>query len=142
VEYVTDSSTETLPRRRHLSRTGWGVALLALSVVGTLGLAAVPAPYVIEMPGPVYDTLSTASDGDGNDVPLISIDGVETYPTAGTLSLLTVYVGGSPDDHPTWLEVISAWFRPAVAVVSEAGKLFSGLRDFFAAAAREHSDHP
>ena len=94
-----------------------GFAFLAASLLGAAALSLIPAPFVIEMPGPVYDTLSTATDDEGNDVPLISIDGAETYPTAGTLSLLTVYVGGSPDDHPTWLEIISAWFRPDYAVL-------------------------
>lgn len=90
---------------------------LGLTLLGAVGLATIPAPYVIEMPGPVYDTLSTAEDSDGNDVPLIAIDGTSTYPTDGSLKLLTVYVAGSPDDHPSWLDVISAWFRSDYAVI-------------------------
>lgn len=101
-----------MPRRRKV-----GLALLAVALLGSVGLSFIPAPYVIEMPGPVYDTLSTVQDTEGNDVPLISIDGTETYPTSGTLSLLTVYIGGSPDDHPTWLDVVTAWFRPDYAVL-------------------------
>jgi PDZ domain-containing protein len=117
VDIVTIEEPTTPERPRTSGRRRVGFVFLAAAILGAAALSLVPAPYVIEMPGPVYDTLSTASDGDGNDVPLISIDGVETYPTAGTLSLLTVYVGGSPDDHPTWLEVISAWFRPDYAVL-------------------------
>ena len=94
-----------------------GLAFLAAAVVGAVGLAAVPAPFVIEMPGPVYNTLSTAQDSKGNDVPLINIDGAKTYQTKGELSLLTVYVAGAPDDHPSWLDVISSWFRPDYAVI-------------------------
>ena len=101
-----------MPRRRRV-----GFALLALTLLGAVGLAAIPAPYVIEMPGPVYDTLSTAKDANGKDVPLISIEGEKTYPTEGTLKLLTVYVAGAPDSHPTWLDVVSAWFRPDYAVI-------------------------
>lgn len=101
-----------MPRRRIV-----GLSFLAAAILGSVGLAAIPAPYVLEMPGPVYDTLSTAEDSDGNDVPLISIDGATTYPTGGTLKLLTVYVAGSPDDHPSWLDVITAWFRPDYAVI-------------------------
>ena len=93
------------------------MALLTLSVVGTLGLAAVPAPYVIEMPGPVYNTLGSTKDSDGNETPLITVSGTTTYPTEGELSMLTVYVTGSPDSHPTWFDVAAAWIRPDYAVL-------------------------
>ena len=114
---MTDSPSETVPRRPRLSRKGWGVTLLALSFVGTLGLASVPAPYVIEMPGPVYNTLGSTEDADGKETPLISVSGTATYPTEGELSMLTVYVAGSPDSHPTWFEVAAAWIRPDYAVL-------------------------
>jgi PDZ domain-containing protein len=117
VESVSDSSTETIPRRPRLSRKSWGVTLLTLSVVGTLGLAVVPAPYVIEMPGPVYNTLGSTTDADGKDTPLITVSGTATYPTDGELSMLTVYVTGSPEAHPTWFEVAAAWMRPDYAVL-------------------------
>ena len=117
VDNVTIDEPTPPERPRISGRRKVGFAFLAVAILGAAALSLVPAPYVIEMPGPVYDTLSTASDGDGNDVPLISIDGAETYPTAGTLSLLTVYVSGSPDDHPTWFEVIAAWFRRDYAVL-------------------------
>lgn len=112
-EPTTDKSTRVrIPRRRVI-----GFAMLGVALLGAVGLAAIPAPYVIEMPGPVYDTLGTAQDSDGNDVPLIAIDGAKTYPTGGALKLLTVYVAGAPDDHPSWLDVVSAWFRPDYAVI-------------------------
>ncbi len=114
---MTIETPETPARPRLSTKRKVGFAFLAASVLGAVGLAAIPAPYVIEMPGPVYDTLSTVQDTAGKDVSLISIDGAETYPTDGTLSLLTVYVAGSPDDHPTWLDVVSAWFRPDYAVI-------------------------
>ena len=114
---MTIETPDTPTRPRVTRRRKVGFAFLATAVLGAVGLSFVPAPYVIEMPGPVYDTLSTVEDTEGNDVSLISIDGVETYPTEGTLSLLTVYVGGSPDDHPTWLDVVTAWFRPDFAVL-------------------------
>jgi PDZ domain-containing protein len=95
----------------------WGTALLALSVVGTVGLAVVPAPYVIETPGPVYNTLGSTEDVDGKETPMISVSGTETFATDGELSMLTVYVTGSPDSHPSWFEVAAAWLRPDYAVL-------------------------
>ena len=53
--------------------------------------ALLPSPYVIEQPGPVYDTLGTA-EHDGEEVPLIEIPDAETFPTDGELNLLTVTV--------------------------------------------------
>ena len=114
---VTIESPEKPVRPRLSTRRKVGFAFLAAALLGAVGLAAIPAPYVIQMPGPVYDTLSTVQNTAGEDVSLISIDGAPTYPTGGTLSLLTVYVGGSPEDHPTWLDVVSAWFRPDYAVI-------------------------
>lgn len=90
---------------------------MATATLGAVVLGSIPAPYVIEMPGPVYDTLSTVEDADGNNVPLIEVEGTETYPTSGTLSLLTVYLAGSPDNAPSWFDVIGAWFRPDYAVM-------------------------
>lgn len=117
VEYVTEEIAEISPRGLRLSRRGWGIALLAGAVLGSLALSFVPAPYVIETPGPVYNTLGSAEDADGVDTPLISVSGAPTYPTSGELSMLTVYVTGSPDSHPSWLEVLTAWMRPDYAVM-------------------------
>jgi PDZ domain-containing protein len=100
-----------------MSRRGWGGALLGVALVGTLGLAFVPAPYVIETPGPVYNTLGSVENEDGESTPLISVTGAPTYPTEGELSMLTVYVTGTPDSHPSWLEVATAWFRPDYSVM-------------------------
>mgnify|MGYP000225760567 CR=1 FL=1 len=38
---------------------------MATATLGADVLGSIPAPYVIEMPGPVYDTLSTVEDADG-----------------------------------------------------------------------------
>ncbi|GAA2237028.1 PDZ domain-containing protein [Herbiconiux moechotypicola] len=93
---------------------GWTVLIVAL-VLG-LVMSLLPAPYVIEQPGPVYDTLGT-QEQDGEEVPLISIEGTETYPTAGTLDMLTVSVRGTPESRPSWAEILSAWFDPTKAVL-------------------------
>lgn len=114
---MSDELSETAPRPARMSRRGWGGMLLGVAVLGTFGLSFVPAPYVIETPGPVYNTLGSVEDEDGESTPLISVTGTPTYPTEGELSMLTVYVTGTPDSHPSWLEVATAWFRPDYSVM-------------------------
>ncbi len=121
-------------RRRSL-----GIGLLAGSVLVALTLAVVPSPYVVEQPGPYFDTLGTVSvdastvatgaqasaSGTSTEplktkIPLITISGAPTYPTTGQLDLLTVSVLGNPDNLPSWMEIIGAWFDPSKAVVPAA----------------------
>jgi len=102
------------PRTSRRVRTGW--TLLVIALVLGLVMSFLPAPYVIEQPGPVYNTLGTQQQ-DGQDVPLISISGTETYPTAGTLDMLTVSVRGNRENRPSWAEVVSAWFDSSKAVL-------------------------
>jgi PDZ domain-containing protein len=103
-------------------RWRWGSALVAGSVILTVALTATPAPYVIEQPGPTFNTLGTVSvaveDSDKKEkVPLITIDGATTFPTEGNLNLLTVNVLGIPDALPSWGDIILAWFDSSKAVV-------------------------
>jgi PDZ domain-containing protein len=90
---------------------------LTLIVSGALlaGLVAaaalLPVPYVIFRPGPLTDVL-----GEGDDGPIISAQGVRTYPTDGTLKLTTV--GVTPADAPVDLvSALQAWVDPNKAVV-------------------------
>ncbi|MBC7724813.1 MAG: ATP-dependent serine peptidase containing a PDZ domain protein [Burkholderiaceae bacterium] len=101
-------------RRRRRVRVGW--TILGVGIVASLGLSLTPAPYVIEQPGPVFDTLGEVTV-DNELVPLISIPDETTYPTAGTLSMLTVNVVGNRDVQPNWLDILSAWSDPSRAVV-------------------------
>jgi PDZ domain-containing protein len=100
-------------------RAGWIVLGIAL-IIG-LVLAVAPAPYVIDKPGPVFNTLGTTdalgTTTAGAGTPLISIDGETTYPTKGSLDLLTVSQVGNPEQRPNWLAVAAAWFDPSQAVV-------------------------
>lgn len=77
----------------------------------------VPSPYVVERPGPAFDTLGEVPNADGEDVPLIDIPDETTYPTSGELNLLTVYVDGSREDPLSWLEVALASFNPSRSVL-------------------------
>lgn len=79
-------------------------------------LSLLPTPYVIQQPGPVFDTLGETGTGDDR-APVISIDGAETYPTEGRLDMLTVSVVGNPASPPSWFRVISAWADPTRAVL-------------------------
>ena len=90
--------------------------LVLLALVLGLVVSLLPAPYVIDQPGPVFDTLGTVTDK-GEEVPMISIPGEETYPTDGELNLLTVNQRGNPDDLPNWTEVLLAWFNGSKAVL-------------------------
>lgn len=94
-----------------------GFGLLIAAVVGTVLFATSPSPYVVERPGPVFDTLGEVENGDGDPVPLIEIPDETTYPTSGQLDLLTVYVDGSRENPLTWLEVAQAWFNPSRTVL-------------------------
>ncbi|WP_150308321.1 YlbL family protein [Planctomonas psychrotolerans] len=113
------SSFAPYPADGALSRRGkLGWALILVSFVLILILSAVPSPYVIEQPGPVYDTLgSNEAVGGGEPRPLIDIPDARTYDSTGELNLLTVSVVGNPENLPHWLDVATAWFTPSKAVV-------------------------
>ncbi|GAA4371274.1 YlbL family protein [Agromyces bauzanensis] len=105
--------------RRPLGKRIGGWAIVVAAVIALL-FALLPSPYVIEQPGPVYDTLGVAERGN-EEIPLIEIPDEETFPTEGELNLLTVTVLGRPGQTPNWLEVLGAWFdRTRSAVPVEA----------------------
>jgi PDZ domain-containing protein len=114
VALFPDDQAPVRRRGRRGRRIGW--ILLVLAVVGGFVFASVPAPYAIEQPGPVFNTLGTVSDN-GTDVPLIDIPGQKTYPTTGSLDMLTVNVLGDPTQSPSWFEIAKAWLDPSMAVV-------------------------
>ncbi|MFF1634048.1 PDZ domain-containing protein [Leifsonia sp. NPDC058248] len=122
----TDDDLQPLPEEERVRvapprRVVIGWSLVALAFVLTLILALVPAPYVIEQPGPVYNTLGkdqlVGATPSPDAKPLITIPDKTTYPTAGSLDLLTVSVVGNPDQRPNWFEVARAWFDPSQAVL-------------------------
>jgi PDZ domain-containing protein len=84
-----------------------GMSALGLGIaVGTL-----PVPYVVESPGPAYNTL-----GESQGSPVIRVTGRETYPAQGHLDLTTVYVDGGPNGPVSILDAFSAWLDPSRAV--------------------------
>ena len=105
------------PRRRMTRGMLVGVWALAIALVVLLVITFLPTSYVIQRPGPVYNTLGTASSSDGEELPLISVEGAETFPTEGALDLLTVQVVGNRERTPSWFELALAWFDPSRAVL-------------------------
>lgn len=82
-----------------------------VSVVLAAVTALIPVPYAVLTPGPVRNTL-----GESGGVPLIEIEGTETYQTSGRLDLTTVSVFGGPG-HDVYLpRVLSGWLDDSVAV--------------------------
>lgn len=97
-------------RPRRVRRAGW--VGLGVAAVASLALAFLPSPYVVEAPGPTFDTLGATDAG-----PLISIEGAETYPTEGELRLLTVSLLGNPQRPLTWFDVAEAYLDPSDAII-------------------------
>jgi Lon-like protease len=95
-------------------RVGW--LMLALTAVISVGLALLPAPYVIDNPGPTYDTLGTVESSSG-ELSLINISGAPTFEGTGELRLTTVTRSGNPESLPGWLDVITGWFDPTRTVI-------------------------
>lgn len=110
----TDDVHAAADARLRGRRVGW--LLLALTLFGVFGLAVLPSPYVIERPGPVFDTLGVVTI-DGDEVPLIQIPTEPTFDTEGSLSLLTVNVFGNREQSPSWFDVMRAWVDPSQSVV-------------------------
>ncbi|MDZ8202126.1 site-2 protease family protein [Microbacterium sp. SSW1-59] len=105
------------PRRRVARRTIAGIWALVIALIALLVLTFLPTAYVIQQPGPVYNTLGSAETADGDEVPLIRVEGAETYPTDGALDLLTVQVVGNRERTPSWLELAVAWMDSSRAVL-------------------------
>lgn len=96
---------------------GLGTTAIAVALLALLGMSFLPSGSVIQQPGPVYDTLGTVPNSEGEELPLITVTGAETYPTAGSLDLTTVQVRGNREHMPSWFELVLSWFDPARAIV-------------------------
>lgn len=105
------------PRRRLTRAMSAGIWSLTVALFALLALTVLPTPYVIQQPGPVFNTLGSVPNADGDEVPLISVSGADTFPTAGALDLLTVQVVGSRERTPSWFDLARAWFDPSKAVL-------------------------
>ncbi|MEY4424327.1 MAG: hypothetical protein RLZZ258_1430 [Actinomycetota bacterium] len=89
-----------------------GLVLVLFSAIALMATAFVPMPYVIEQPGPTFNTLG----GEMGEY-VIEIEDTASYPTTGHLELLTVGIVGSRDSAPTLLQVLLAWIDPQKSVL-------------------------
>ncbi len=93
-----------------------GLVFLSIGMLLLVALGFSPAPYVVRSPGPVFDALGTvqASQEDTTQVEVITIGGAETFePSDGQLDVMTVNVGGRPENLPNWFEVFLALVTPS-----------------------------
>lgn len=96
------------PRFRAMAISGGlSVALCAAAVL-------LPSPYVIESPGPTFNTI-----GEVNGQPLIRIEGRESFPPQGDLDLTTVFVSGGPNGQVNVFDTLRAWASPTQNVLPE-----------------------
>ncbi|WP_166349782.1 YlbL family protein [Phytoactinopolyspora limicola] len=93
--------------RRSVTLSVAGALVVALIAIASL----LPVPYVVYSPGPLEDTL-----GEVDGIPVVRVDGAETYEAAGTLDLTTVGVT-SADTKLDLISVLRAWFDTDRAVV-------------------------
>jgi PDZ domain-containing protein len=120
-----DNSIRDNGARENSNRDARSSAMLVSGLLAlVLGITAVslPVPYVVESPGPTYNTL-----GQDNGKPVISVAGHEAYPAKGSLDLTTVYVDGGPNGPVSTFEAFSAWLDRSKAVYPEELVFPSGL---------------
>jgi Lon-like protease len=111
---IFEESDPTRVVQSRSRRVGW--LMLAVTAVITVGLAALPAPYVIDNPGPTYDTLGTVETSEG-ELSLINISGAPVFEGSGELRLTTVTRSGNPESLPGWFDVVSGWLDPTRTVI-------------------------
>ena len=110
--FETEDPSDHVQRRSRVA--GW--LMLSFTLVIVLGLSFFPAPYVIDNPGPTYDTLGAVTVGE-EDMDLIVISGNQTYESSGSLLLTTVTRSGNPESLPGWFDVMQGWFDPTRTVI-------------------------
>lgn len=91
-----------------LAVTGLGASVL-IAVLSIL-----PAPFAIGGPGPTFDTLSEVEG-----VPLVEIEGTQTFPASGELRLTTVSVARGSSSPFSLGRVLRGWADDASYVVPE-----------------------
>ncbi len=97
-----------------MTRQTWTALVSALTFVALAALLAVIAvPFVTWSPGGTHDALGDVSaEGEsGHEQPMITVSGIDTYPTSGELDLTTVAVT-SPAARLSLPEALAAYWLP------------------------------
>ena len=90
-----------------MTRQTWTALVSALLFVAlAIPMAILPVPFVAWSPGGTANVL-----GDVGGHPMISVDGVQTFPTTGQLDL-TIVSGTSADSRLTLPEALAAFWLP------------------------------
>ncbi len=95
-------------------RAAVALVTVVLLVAAVALLNLVNVPKVIYRPGPAYDALGQV---DGTDV--ISVDGLPTYPTSGTLDFTTITLSGGPRFPVSAWEWLGAHLDSSSAIADE-----------------------
>ncbi|MDJ0321455.1 S16 family serine protease [Pseudarthrobacter sp. PS3-L1] len=113
VSQASDGSDEPWEARKNARDGRFSTLVFAGVLAAALGVTAVtlPVPYVVEAPGPTFNTL-----GEYSDKPVISVSGTEAFPTTGNLDLTTVYVDGGPNGPVSFIAALGAWLDNTKAV--------------------------
>jgi len=98
---VSADTPQSVPPRPRRRRTRLYLSLAASAAM--LGALALPVPYVVLSPGPVFNTL-----GEVGGQEILEISGTTTYPTTGTLDMTTVRERGGPYGPLTMVEAVAA----------------------------------
>ncbi|WP_258069726.1 S16 family serine protease [Arthrobacter sp. SX1312] len=96
------------PRFRAMAVSG------SLAVVLCATAVLLPSPYIIESPGPTFNTI-----GEVDGQALIRVEGRESFPPEGELDLTTVLVSGGPNGRVNVLDTFRAWADPDMDVLPE-----------------------
>lgn len=111
------SPPRSQPAHTGISRPVWITLVLVIGLLTGFGLMhAIPVDKVVFRPGPVFNTLGPGSDSE----PMIQIEGLETYPTSGDISLTTVIVFGGPGQRVSLWDWASASFNSEETVVDRS----------------------
>jgi Lon-like protease len=114
VAYFPEYEPEISRPRLGRGWVGWVIiTFLAIAIGVTL---AQPTNLAIEQPGPVFDTLGTTTV-DEEAVPVIDIPMETSYPTTGSLDMLTVQTIGTPESPATVGQVVGAWLDKSQAII-------------------------
>lgn len=104
IEQVYTPGSAHLTERPGSKRVIQAVAGTGALILGLVSLL-VPSPYILESPGPTFNTT-----GDVEGVPILTVEGEETYETDGALELTTVYVNGAPTGTVRVPDMVLGWF--------------------------------